>query len=142
MHYAQALAFFRGNEQVTTEDLRQLLPWLLFDKLRMNSQSQFFQKAENKVYLTDRAGWIRQLFDRAMQQHAAYAPIRTPLLALERELAQAERLGASELLDKQREIKNRMQQLLERHELNGPVHEDALRLKILHARCRQLLSTR
>lgn len=142
LHYAQALAYFRGNEQVTIEDLRQLLPWLLFDKLRMNPQSQFFQKTENKVYLTDRAGWIRQLFDRALQQHAAYAPIRAPLLALERSLAQAERLGSSELVNKQREIKSRMQQLLEKHELNGPVHEDALRLKILHARCRQFLSMR
>lgn len=142
LHYAKALAFFRGAEAVTVEDVRQLLPWLLFDKLRMNPQSQFFQTTENKIYLTDRTAWLRQMFDRSLQQHAAYAPVRAPLLQLERELAQAETLASADLHRKQQEIKTRLQELLEKHELNGPVHEDALRLKMLHVRCRQILAGR
>jgi MoxR-like ATPase len=142
LHYAQALAFFRGREEIAVEDLRQLLPWLLFDKLRINPQSQFFQKTEHKVYLTDRAAWLRQLFDRALQQHAAFAPVREPLLKLERELALADRMETAELHRKLQEIKSRLQELLERHELNGPVHEDLLRLQMLHSRCRQVLAAR
>ena len=142
IHYSQALEFFRGHEEVSIEDLRQLVPWLLFDKVRVNPQSQFFQKAETRVYLTDRAGWLRQMFDRALQQHAAYAPVRAPFLQLERDLAQADSLGTPDLARKQQEIKTRLQQLLEKHELNGPVHEDAMRLKMLHSRCRQILARR
>ena len=82
VHFAKALAYFRGQPAVDVDDLRQILPWALFDKLKQNAQSAFFQKAENKVYLTDRVSWIRQLFDRAIQQHAAYEPVRRPLLLL------------------------------------------------------------
>jgi MoxR-like ATPase len=142
LHYAQALAFFRGQEEVAVEDVRQLIPWLLFDKVRVNPQSQFFQKTECKVYLTDRASWLRQIFDRALQQHAAYAPVRAPILQLERDLSQADRLGTADLQRKQQEIKSKLQQLLEKHELNGPVHEDVLRLKMLHSRCRHILAVR
>jgi MoxR-like ATPase len=142
VHYAKALAYFRGHDEVAIEDLRQLVPWLLFDKIRVNPQSQFFQKTENKVYLTDRAAWLRQMFDRALQQHASYLPVRTPFLQLEQELAQAETLGSVELQRKQSEITKHLQHLLEKHELNAPVHEDILRLKMLHARCQQVLEER
>ncbi|MEQ8785345.1 MAG: MoxR family ATPase [Pirellulaceae bacterium] len=137
IHYAKALAYFRGNQEVALEDLRQLIPWLLFDKVRVNPQSQFFQKTENKVYLMDRAAWLRQMFDRALQQHAAYTPVRAPLAQLEQDLHHAETLTAAQLQRKQQEIMSHMKHLLEKHELNGPVHQDLMRLKMLHARCRQ-----
>lgn len=139
LHYAKALAFFRGEQQVGSEDLRQLMPWLLFEKLRVNPQSQFFLKAENKVLLADRASWIRQLFDRALQQHASYAPVRAPILKLEQELAHPESLGTLDLQRKADEVRAALQLLLQQHELNGPVHEDLMRLKMLHGRCVSLL---
>ena len=139
IHYAKALAYFRGADAISVEDLRQLLPWLLFDKVQVNAQSQFFQKTENKIYLNDRAGWLRQMFDRSLQQNAAYAPIRAPFLQLEAEVAQPESMATAELQRRQREIRTALQTLLEKHELNGPVHEDLLRLKMLHARCQQTL---
>ena len=64
------------------------------------------------------------------------------LVQLERELAQADTLASADLHRKQQEVKSRLQELLEKHELNGPVHEDALRLKMLHVRCRQILAER
>jgi len=142
IHYAKALAFFRGNEAVEFEDLRQLMPWLLFDKLKVNPQSQFFQKGENKVYLNDRGSWIRQMFDLAVQQYAAYQPIHNPILALESELRDAEKLSTAELHRKQQQIQLHVKDLLERHELNGPVHDDLMRLKILYAQCRQVIDSR
>ncbi|MEZ6129818.1 MAG: MoxR family ATPase [Planctomycetaceae bacterium] len=142
IHYGKALAFFRGHGEVTIQDLRQLIPWLLFDKVRVNLQSQFFQKAENKVFLTDRAGWLRQMFDRALQQYAAYAPVRRPVIQLEQELAHPETLGSSELQRKLTEVSTLMKSLVERHELNGPVHDDLLRLKILYSQCQQTLTDR
>src|SRR5262249_10932947 len=64
VHFAKALAYFRGQRAVGLDDLRQILPWALLDKLKQNPQSAFFQRTDNKVYLTDRVSWIRQLFDR------------------------------------------------------------------------------
>lgn len=142
LHYAKALAFFRGHAEVSVEDLRQLVPWLLFEKLKVNPQSQFFQKSENKVYLTDRAAWIRQMFDRALQQHASYLPVRTPILQFESDLEQAESLQASVLQRHQKDISKQLKLMLDQHELNGPIHEDLIRLKMLYARCQQVLSRR
>ena len=142
IHYAKALAFFRGQSSVSIDDLRQLIPWLLFDKVRVNQQSQFFQKTENKVYLTDRCAWLRQMFDLALQQHAAYATIRAPIAQLENELALPAAISSIELQRKQQEIAAQMQNLLERHELNAMVHEDLLQLKLLYNKCQRVLLER
>ncbi len=134
IHFAKALAYFRGRTAVDLNDLRQILPWALFDKLKLNAQSAFFQKAEHKVFVTDRVSWIRQLFDRAIQQHAAYAPVRRPLLGLEEEADAAGRLGRVEIEGRLRRIRAAMEDLLKHNELNGPVYEDLVRLKHLHNR--------
>lgn len=142
VHFAKALAYFRGQPTVSLEDLRQILPWVLFDKLKVNAQSAFYQKAENKVFLNDRVSWIRQLFDRALQQHAAYEPLRRPLRVLEAEADDAERLGGVEIENRIGRLRAAMEDLLRRNELNGPVYEDLVRLKHLHNRYRHGASSR
>jgi MoxR-like ATPase len=134
VHFAKALAYFRDQDAVGLDDLRQILPWTLFDKLKLNAQSAFFQKLENKVLLTDRVSWIRQLFDRAVQQYAAYEPVRRPLLVLEKEAAEAGLIGSMETEVRLRQIRAAMENLLRHNELNGPVYEDLVRLKHLHNR--------
>lgn len=134
IHFAKALAYFRGQPAVGLNDLRQILPWVLFDKLKLNPQSAFFQKAEHKIFLTDRVSWIRQLFDRAVHQYAAYEPVRHPLLLLEKQAEDAGRLGRLEVESRLRQIRAAMEDLLKHNELNGPVYEDLVRLKHLHNR--------
>ena len=134
IHFAKALAYFRGNPAVDLDDLRQILPWALFEKLKLNPQSAFFQKLENKVFLTDRVSWIRQLFDRAIQQHGAYEPVRRPLLLLEERAVDARAARACGARGRLRVIRAAMTDLLQHHELNGPVYEDLVRLKHLHNR--------
>jgi MoxR-like ATPase len=135
IHFAKALAWFRGEAAVSTDDMRQLLPWVLFEKLRPNPQSAFFQKTENKWLLTDRASWVRQLFDRAVQQWTAYQPRRRPVLALCEEAAAVEfdRLAAATIRERITRVQQTMQELLSKHELNGPVYDDLVRLGALHA---------
>ena len=142
IHYSKALSYFFGRNSVTIEDLRQLLPWLLFDKIRVNAQSQFFDKAEHKVFLADRAGWLRNMFEMAIQQHASYASIREPLRQLESSLSAPETLDVQDLKEKLKQVKGHIKDLLEKHELNGPVHEDLLRLKILYAQGQTELNER
>ena len=134
VHFAKALAYFRGQPAVGLGDIRQILPWALFDKLKINAQSAFFQKAENKALLTDRATWIRQLFDRAIQQFAAYEPVRRPLLALEKQGEGIGRLGRVEIEGRLERVRAAMDDLLRHNELTGPVYEDLVRLKHLHNR--------
>ena len=135
LHFSKALAYFRGQSVVSIADLRQIVPWVLFDKLRINAQSQFFQKLENKVLLTDRVSWIRQLFDRALQQQAAYHEVRKPLLLLQQQAD--ERLGQPSNHQSKKElaaVRMAIEDLLSKNELNGPVYEDLLRLKGIYAR--------
>lgn len=142
IHYAQALAWFQGRRAVNSSDLRQVLPWVLFDRLRQNPQSAFFQKTENKPFMTDRVSWVQQLFDRALQQHAAYQPVREPLLALVKQADDAISLSAAEIRQRQKAVEQAIEKLIAQNELNGPVYDDLLRLKSLHGRYQQLQSHR
>lgn len=132
--FAKALAWFRGETAVSVEHLRQILPWVLHEKLKPNAQSAFFQKTEHQVLLRDRASWIRSLFDRALAQHAAYKPLRAPCDEMRGELAAGiESLGAPELRKRVERARAAIDELLRRNELNGPVHEDLVLLKSIHA---------
>lgn len=135
LHFVQALAWFRGKEQVGADDVRALLPWVLHDKLRINPQSAFFQKPEHQVYLSDRVSWMQQLFDRALDQHAAYSKKRVAVRELERDCAGG--FGTMTTVDLRRfleRIRERLEQVLRDNELNGVVHTDLVLLKDLYVR--------
>ena len=144
IHYAKALAWFRGQRAVDTEDLRQLIPWVLHERLTPNLHSAFFQKTDTQVYLTDKVGWIRQLFDRALEQHAAWQPSRRPILELEANLAEGglAACSSSELQQHLQAIRGLMEEVLRKHELNGPVYEDLVRLKNIYYDVQQRLHHR
>jgi len=143
LHFAQALAYFRGRGEVGVEDARAVLPWVLHDKLPPNPQSAFFQKPENRVYLTDRVSWLWQLFDQAIAQHAAHAPTRRRTLELATTCAA--NLGAAttpELRGRLDAVRDRVEQVLKESELNAVVHSDLVLLKDLCVRCRNELERR
>ncbi len=136
LHYGKALAWFRGQEEVTLEDISALLPWVLHDKLAPNRHSVFFQKPDTATYLSDRVSWIHQLFDKALVQHAAYARVRQEVADLKGRVESE--LGVLEVKEIQalaKEIGDRMERVVKEHELNGPVYDDLVMLKNLHFRC-------
>jgi hypothetical protein len=137
LHYAKALAWFRGHDAVALEDVRALLPWVMHDKLQANPQSAFFQKAENAVYIVDRVSWIRQLFDRAVTQHAAYAAVRKPTLELQQVVTATplSSVAPADLKQRMTQIQKRMEEVLARQEMNGATHADLVLLKDLYVRC-------
>jgi MoxR-like ATPase len=143
LHFAQVLAWFRGHDRVGLDDVRALLPWVLHDKLQVNPQSAFFQKTENQVYLVDRVSWIVQLFDRAVAQHAAYQPARRPTLELQQVCAgNLQACATPELRRRLMQVQKRMEDVLQRQELNGAVHADLVLLKDLYVRCQNELTRR
>jgi MoxR-like ATPase len=143
LHFGKALAYFRGHAAVSAEDIRQLLPWVLHDKLQPNPQSAFFQKAENQVLVTDRVSWIRQLFDRAVTQHAAYRPVREPVLKLKQEQdADGTGLTTVQLGQRLARVRHRIEVMLQKNELNGAVYDDLVLLKDIYMRYQDQLHRR
>ena len=94
-------------------------------------------------FLTDRASWIRQLFDRAVDQHAAYARTRGPTEELQRACAGG--LGSrttAELRGLQERLRERVEAVLVENEMNGVTHADLILLKDLYVRCQNELEQR
>jgi MoxR-like ATPase len=138
--FAKALAYFRGAAAVSTEDVRQILPWILHEKLRPNPASLFFQRTENHPLVTDRATWIRAMFDQAQTQLAAYAKVRPPVAQMKAEAeADTSGLRRGDIEKRLRAIEQAIETTMKRSELNGPVYEDLVVLKSLHARYRRSL---
>jgi MoxR-like ATPase len=143
LHFAQALAYFRGHTEVGADDIRAVLPWVLHDKLPANPQSPFFQKPENRVYLTDRVSWLWQLFDRAVAQQAAHAPTRKRTLELARSCsAGVAGLSTPELSHRLTAIRDRVDEVVRGTELNAVTHSDLVLLKDLFVKCRNELDRR
>src|SRR5690606_33148164 len=61
--YAKSLAYFRGNASVELEDLRQILPFVLNDKLSPDLDAPFFAIPQNAAFRSDSISWLRHLFD-------------------------------------------------------------------------------
>jgi MoxR-like ATPase len=67
--FVKAMSCFRGATDVELEDVRQILPFVLHDKLVQDPDCPFFEAAENAVLRTDKVGWIRKMFDMACAEY-------------------------------------------------------------------------
>lgn len=142
LHFSQALAYFRGRGEVGADDIRAVMPWVLHDKLPQNPQSPFFQKPENRVFLTDRVSWLWQLFDRAVAQQAAHAPTRKRTLELARTCTSIPSLATPDLGRRLHAVRERMDEVVRETELNAVTHSDLVLLKDLYVKCRNELDRR
>jgi hypothetical protein len=135
LHFAKALACFRGHEAAELEDLRQIVPWVLHEKLVPNARSPFFEAKGRAVLLQDRVAWIRNMFDMAMEQYARHEPVRKEVRALRAEVDKG--LEGVELKSTQRQLERitaLMSKLMTKQELSGAVYEDLIHLKSMYSR--------
>lgn len=140
--YAKAMAYFRGNAEVTLADLRAVLPFVLHDKLQPDLAAPAFDDPEREPLRTDRVSWIRDLFDTACRQHdTADLDRDDPVGDVLAELGQGLD-GVDEATVRTRLA--RIEGLLARWEqatkLHGDVYDDALALKYAHQRYSAYLS--
>jgi len=63
--FVKAMAHFRGAGGVLLEDVRQIIPFVLHDKLAQDSDCPFFEIADNTPLRTDKIGWIRRMYGRS-----------------------------------------------------------------------------
>lgn len=135
LHYAKALAYVRGNGEVALEDVRQLLPWILHEKLIPNARSLYFDGKGKRRLLQDRVTWIRTMFDTAMEQHGRHASTRDKVVSLRGELDSGlgglDARGVSKRLSK---VSGMISSLMKKAELSGPIYEDLIHLKAIHGR--------
>ncbi len=135
LHFAKALAYFRGNPAVGVDDIRQIVPWVLHEKLVPNQRSAFFQAEDNKTLLQDRVAWIRNLMDMAMAQFDRHEPIRKEVTA-HREVLDKGLVGVDLPTTEQRlgKISATIANIMKTSELSGPVYEELVVLKSMYSR--------
>ncbi|QIF03545.1 MoxR family ATPase [Roseimicrobium sp. ORNL1] len=136
LHYAKALAWFRGNAVVTLEDIRQILPFVLHDKLVPDTDAPFFEQAGQRPLRTDRVGWLRKLFDLACAEYDRLDLDRADTVAsLDEEFRRGlDGLSESEITSRLTRIERHINELAKARKLYGHLYEDLLKLKYLHQR--------
>jgi MoxR-like ATPase len=136
LHYVKALAYFRGNGVVELADVRQLLPFVLHDKLIQDTDAPFFEASGNASFRTDQVGWLRKLFDLACAEYDQLDLDRRDVVAdLSAELdAGLEGVSESETRKRLVKIERAVGDLTKGRKLYGHLYDDLLKLKYLHQR--------
>ncbi len=139
--YAKGMAWFRGRTEVGIEDLRNVLPFVLHDRLVPNLDAPFFDNAQNQNLKSDRVGWLQRLWDLSCAEFDQNNRDQNdPVAELLAELA-AGLDGVTEQQARQR--LNRIEKLVADYargrKLYGPLWDDLLSLKYLHQRYRNYL---
>ena len=134
--YAKALAYFRGNEDVELDDLRQIIPFVLKDKLRPDLDAPFFALPENTAYRSDTVSWLRHLFDRSVAEYERLGlDHNDPVAQLDQQFALGlDSINESETRTRIQNIENLVRTYCEGRKLYGHLYDDLLKLKYLHQR--------
>lgn len=134
--YAKALAYFRGNQTVELEDLRQVLPFVLNDKLRPDLDAPFFSLPQNAAYRSDSISWLRQLFDLSNAEYERLGlDQEDPVAKLEQEFGLGlESVSESETRTRIGKIERLVAEWCKGRKLYGHLYDDLLKLKYLHQR--------
>ena len=132
----KALAFFRGNAVVELADVRQILPFVLHDKLRQDADAPFFEAAGNAPYRSDQVGWLRKMFDLACGEYDQLDLDRHDVVAeLDAELdAGLEGVNEGDTRKRLLKVERAIGELTRGGKLYGHLYDDLLKLKYLHQR--------
>lgn len=136
MSFSKTLAWFRGASEVSVHDVRQIVPWILHEKLQPNPTSPYFDLTGNDVYRLDRVGWIRRAFDLSCEEFARLDLDRNdPVAALDDVFDRGlEGVQADEVRRQLNAIETHLAGLAKSTKLYAHVHADVLKLKYYHQR--------
>ena len=134
--FAKAMAWFRGTGEVELEDVRQILPFVLNDKLHPDPDASFFALPENAAYRADRLSWLRHLFDASNGEFDRLDLDRIdPVQVLSQEFDEGlHGLDARTVRTRLARIEQTIASLTKGRKLYGPLYDDLLKLKYLHQR--------
>ena len=134
--YSKSIAYFRGNKVVHLDDVRQILPFVLHDKLHPDLDAPFFSKPENASYKTDQISWLRNLFDLSNDDFNRLDLDNSDEVG---ELSKQFKLGLDGVTEA--EVRKQLAQIEKiatnraaGKKLYGNIYDDLLKLKYLHQR--------
>ncbi len=134
--FIKAIAYFRGHDEAAFEDVRNILPFVLHDKLVQNSEAPWFEQENNYLHKVDHISWIRQLFDMSCSEYDRLDldkkdPVRPLMAKFDQGL---EGLSLQETQSRLVEIEQVMKKYVTDKKVYGPRFDDVLSLKYLHQR--------
>lgn len=134
--YAKAMAYFRGAPEVGLDDLRQVLPFVLHDKLQPDLDAPFFALPENAALRTDRLSWLRRLFDLSNAEYDRLDLDRNdPVGELSVQFGKGlDGVSERETRARLARIERLVEERVKGRKLYGPLYDDLLKLKYLHQR--------
>ena len=143
--YAKALAWFRAGSkaEVTVQDLRQLVPFALHEKLVPNAAGDFFASDANRPLVHDKIAWIRRMFDMTLgtyDQLGRDDKDDVARLADELETEGLEGVKASVIDKRMNKVAAEIRRLVRQGELAPYVYEDLVRLKAVYMRYQNQLN--
>ena len=134
--FIKAVAFFRGNNKVGFDDVRNIIPFVLHDKLAQNSDAQFFEQPGNEVYRIDKISWIRKLFDLSCAEYDRQGLDRKdPIRDLEESFDKGlEGVSEKETKEQMVKIERMLEQMAKGRKIHSFMYDDVLKLKYFHQR--------
>jgi hypothetical protein len=136
LQFVKAMAYFRGSAQVELEDLRQLLPFVLHDKLVQDPDCPFFESADNAALRSDKIAWIRRIFDMSCAEYdRLQLDKEDPVLRLSELFERGlEGVDQREVRKRLAEIERLLKSWSGSRKFYGHMYDDVLKLKYLHQR--------
>ena len=136
LSFVKAMAYFRGASEVGFDDVRQIIPFVLHDKLVQNPDSPYFEQQNNQVLRVDRISWIRNLFDESCREFERLDLDRNDAVAdLGSEFSKGlEGLNESNVRKRLTAIERTLREWSSGRKLYGHMFDDILKLKYLHQR--------
>ncbi len=134
--YIKAMAYFRGADEVTFDDVRQILPFVLHDKLSQNPDAPAFDQAGMGALRADHVSWIRHLFDQACREFDRLdLDNDDPVARLTEEFERGlDGVPEDEVRGRMAEIERTLRTWSAGRKLYGHMFDDILKLKYLHQR--------
>jgi MoxR-like ATPase len=134
--FVKAMAWFRGAREVSFEDVRQVLPFVLHDKLDPRLEAPFFEQGGNAALRSDRVSWIRTLFDQSCREYDRLdLDRRDPVGDRIKEFGDGlDGVSQADVLARLASIESTLREWSAGRKLYGHVFDDVLQLKYLHQR--------
>lgn len=134
--YIKAMAYFRGATEVSMEDTRQLIPFVLHDKLTQDPDCPFFELPGNASLRCDKVGWIRKMFDMSCAEYdRLQLDKEDPVKSLSEQFdAGLDNLDERQVRTRLQEIERVLKQWSGSRKFYGHMYDDVLKLKYLHQR--------
>ncbi len=134
--YVKAMAYFRGATDVSFDDVRQIIPFVLHDKLVQERDAPFFEKTGNDALRADHVSWIRNLFDQSCREYDRLDLDNSDAVTAVEEVFERglEGLPASAVRTRLVDIERTLGEWASGRKFHGHMYDDVLKLKYFHQR--------